>query len=104
HDDVEIAHHRTALTIFELDVLEANLVDHAGRVARVGPIRLVALQRQHFEYALHRRQGPLKLGKGIDDVPHRAEEQEGVPLERHDVADGGAADDVQVAAVPNDHH
>ena len=32
------------------------------------------------------------------------QQQERVPLERHDVADRGAADDVQVAAVPDDHH
>ena len=103
HGDVEVAHHRPALAIFELDVLELDLVHDARRVARVGPVGLVVLHRQHFEHALHRRQRPLQLGEGIDDVPDRVQQQERVPLERHDVADRGAADDVQVAAVPDDH-
>ena len=102
HDHAEVAHHRPAFAILELDVLEANLPHHARRVAGVGPVGLVVLHRQHFEHALHRRQRTLQLGEGIDDVPHRVQQQEGVPLERHDVADGGAAAQVQVAAVPDD--
>ena len=103
HGDVEVAHHRPALAVLELDVLEPDLVHHLRRVARVGPVRLVVLHRQHFEHALHRRQRALQLGERVDDVPHRVQQQERVPLERHDVADRGAADDVQVAAVPDDH-
>ena len=75
-----------------------------GASRGVGPVRLVVLHRQHLEHALHRRQRPLQLGEGVDDVPHRVQQQERVPLERHDVADRRAADDVQVAAVPDDHH
>ena len=104
HGDVEVAHHRPALAILELDVLEPDLVHDARRVARVGPVGLVVLHRQHFEHALHRRERALQLGERVDDVPDRVQQQERVPLERHDVADRGAADDVQVAAVPDDHH
>ena len=103
HGDVEVAHHRPALAVLELDVLEPDLVHDARRVARVGPVGLVVLHRQHLEHALHRRQRPLQLGERVDDVPDRVQQQERVPLERHDVADRGAADDVQVAAVPDDH-
>ena len=41
HGDVEVAHHRPALAILELDVLEADLAHHARRVAGVRPVRLV---------------------------------------------------------------
>ena len=103
HGDVEVAHHRPALAILELDVLEPDLVHDRRRVARVRPVGLVVRHRQHFEHALHRRERALQLGERVDDVPDRVQQQERVPLERHDVADRGAADDVQVAAVPDDH-
>ena len=75
----------------------------ARRVPRVRLVRLVVCHRQDFEDALHRGQRPLQLRERVDDVPDRVHQQERVPLERHDVADRGAADDVQVAAVPDDH-
>src|SRR6202040_2649091 len=40
--------------------------------------------------------------EGIDDVPYRVQQQKRIPLEGHDVADGGAAAEIQVAAVPDD--
>ena len=57
---------------------------------------------EHFEHALHRRERSLQLGERVDDVPDRVEQQERVPLERHDVADRRAADEVEIAAVPDD--
>ena len=102
HDDVEVADDRPALAVFELDVVEADLVHDARGVDGVGPVGLVVGHRQHFEDALHGRQRTLQLGEGVDDVPDRVQQQERVPLEGHDVADRGAADDVQVAAVPDD--
>jgi signal transduction histidine kinase len=44
----------------------------------------------------------LQLGEGIDDVPYGVQQQERVPLERHDVADRCATPQVQVAAIPDD--
>ncbi len=102
HDDVEVADDRPAFAVLELDVLEADLVDDARGVDGVGPVGLVVGHRQHFEHALHRGQRTLQLGERVDDVPDRVEQQERVPLEGHDVADRGAAHDVQVTAVPDD--
>ena len=90
--------------VLELDVLEPDLAHDARRVPRVRAVGLVVLHAQHLEHALHRRQRPLQLGERVHDVPHRVQQQERVPLERHDVADRRAPDDVQVAAVPDDDH
>jgi len=61
-------------------------------------VPLVIFHRQHFEDAFHGRERTLEFGEGIHDVPNRVEQQEREPLERHDVADGRAAADVQVDA------
>ena len=76
----------------------------ARGVASARPVGLVVFHCQNFEHALHGRQRALQLGKRIDDVPDWVEKQERVPLEGHDVADGGAAAQVQIAAVPDDGH
>ena len=98
------AHHRPRPPVLERHVLEAHLRHLARRVHRVRQVRLVLRHRQHVEHPFHRRQRPLQLGERVHDVPHRVEQQERVPLEGHDVADRGAAQQVQVAAVPDDHH
>src|ERR671922_180238 len=49
-----------ARRVLELDVLEADVLDDAWRVAGVGPVRLVALHRQHLEDPLRGRQRPLQ--------------------------------------------
>ena len=69
--DVEVANDRLPFAVLELDVFEADLAHDAGRVTRVGPVRLVVLHAEHFEHALHRRQRPLQLGERVDDVPDR---------------------------------
>ena len=76
----------------------------AGLIASVGPIGLVVVHGQRFEDAFHCRQRSLQLGERVDDLPHRVEQQERVPLERHDVADRRVPADIQVAAVPHDDH
>jgi hypothetical protein len=63
--------------------------------ARAGTVRLVRGHPEHLEHALHRGQRPLQLGERVHDVPHRLEQQERVPLERHDVADRRAAAQVE---------
>ena len=93
-----------ARAVLELHVLEAQLLaPRAGRRRASGRSGLSGVHRQHFEHPLHRGQRALQLGEGVDDVPHRVQQQERVPLERHDVADRRAAAQVQVAAVPHDH-
>ena len=102
--DVEFVHDRHAGAVLERHVFEPDLAHQRRCIARVGPVRLVVLHAEDFEDALHRGERALHLGEGVDDVPHGIEEQEHVPLKGHDIADGGAADDVQVAAEPDDHH
>ncbi len=103
HDEVEVGDHGLAFAILELDVLKTDL-PHDGRcVARIGLVGFVVLHSQDFEHPFHGREGTLQFGKGIDDVPNRVQQEKGVPLECHDVANGRAAHDVQVSAVPDDH-
>ena len=68
-----------------------DLLDERGAVAASGPVRLVVGHPEHLEHPLHRRQRSLQLGERVHDVPHRPHQQHRVPLERHDVADRGAA-------------
>ena len=85
------------IQIFDIEVSGATgetRMAARDRLAGVGPVRLVRVHAQHLEHALRRRQGTLQLGKGVDDVPDRIEQQEGVPLKRHDVADRSPADQV----------
>ena len=104
HRHVEVAHDRLSRAVLELHVLEPQLAHDAParRARRAGPA-CRRRHRQHLEHALHRGERALQLGERVDDVPHRIEQQERVPLERHDVADRRAAGDVQLAAVPDDH-
>ena len=103
HLQVEVAHHRPALAILEVDRFELDRLDHGWGRPCVGLVRLVALHPEHLEDALHRRERALQLREGVDDVPHRIQQQERVPLERHDVADRRASRHVQEPAVPDDH-
>jgi hypothetical protein len=95
---------RPGRSVFELDVLELDGFDDPRRGACVRLVRLVALHPEDFEHPLHGGERTLQLGEGVHDVPHRVQQQERVPLERHDVADRCAPGDVQEAAVPDDHH
>ena len=103
HLQVEVAHDRPALAVLEVDRFELDRLDHGWGRPCVGLVRLVALHPEHLEDALHRRERALQLREGVDDVPHRIQQEERVPLERHDVADRRASRHVQEPAVPDDH-
>ena len=103
NDDIEVLHHRAALTVFERHLVEPELRHHLWRLHGARLVGFVLLHGQHVEHALHGGQRPLELRERVHDVPHRAEQQERVPLERHDVAHRRPALQVQQAAVPDDH-
>ena len=84
--DVEVLNDRLAFAVLERHVLETDLANHVGRLAGAGAIGLVVLHRQHFEDPLHRGERALQLGERVHDVPDGIEQQEHVPLKRHDVA------------------
>src|SRR5438445_4307685 len=101
YHQVEVAQHGLAGPVFERDVQEADLFHTGGSIDGAGNIRLVRRQGQHLEDPVHRRQRTLQLGERVDDLPDGIEQHERIPLKGHDVADGGNALDVQVAAVPD---
>src|SRR5258706_12926980 len=84
--DVEVAHDGPAGAIFEVDVFEFDFVHDERSIPSVGFVRLVVAHGKDFEDSFHGGKGTLKFRKGIDDVPNRIEQKEGVPLEGHDVA------------------
>src|ERR1017187_6328974 len=100
----ERAHHGTTLAVFELHVFETDFFHGGRRIDGVRPVGLVDLHRQDFEDALHGGERALQFGECVDDVPYRIQQLEAVPLERHDVADGSPAAQVQEAAEPDDGH
>ena len=53
HDDAEVADHRPAFTILELDGVEADLAYFEGGVDRVGAVGLIVLHPEDLEDALH---------------------------------------------------
>jgi hypothetical protein len=77
-------------------------VNPRGRFQRIGNIRLVQRQRQHFEYPFHRRQRALRLADRVDDRPDRLKEHDGEDLEGEDRADLQLAVQNEPSAVPDD--
>ena len=82
------------LTVVILSHVGGGFKDYRQRILNVRVI--LSLRRSLYERLLH-------LREGVHDAPDGIEEQEHVPLKGHDVADRRAADDVQIAAEPDDH-
>ena len=102
-DDVEIVDDLHAFAVLELDILEADLVHGSWCGDGMGDIWLVLFHGQHVEDTLGCSQRPLEFGERVDDGPDRVEQEERVPLKRHDVADRGITGNVEVPPEPDDH-